>query len=147
MKRILALSLVVLTLLSLCACGKKQTAFKPCLDTQQTATLNIAGFMGNFEALDQAINAFAELYPNVTILYDHNTIFLLPEYLRNNENTDIFMTDDRNVNRPDLPDTDALEWCLDLSQEDMDLSAVLPEALKGALVKLKDGKNDTAEGK
>lgn len=137
MKRILALSLVVLTLLSLCACGKKQTAFKPRLDTQQTATLNIAGFMGNFEALDQAINAFAELYPNVTILYDHNTIFLLPEYLRNNENTDIFMTDDRNVNRPDLPDTDAMEWCLDLSQEDMDMSAVLPEALKGCTV---DGK-------
>lgn len=134
MKRVIVLALAALIALGLCACGEKDADFTPRLDTQQTATLRISGFMGNFEALDQAINAFNRLYPNVTFFYDHNTIYRLSAYLDNNANTDIFMADNQNITRPDLPDQYVLDWCLDLSQEDMDLSAVQPDALKGGTV-------------
>ena len=134
MKRVIVLALAALIALGLCACGEKDADFTPRLDTQQTATLRICGFMGNFEALDQAINAFNRLYPNVTFFYDHNTIYRLSAYLDNNANTDIFMADNQNITRPDLPDQYVLDWCLDLSQEDMDLSAVQPDALKGGTV-------------
>ena len=132
--------ITVVSLLSLTACGNttnstaKKDTFTPRLDTQQTDTLEIAGFMGNFEALDQAINAFNEIYPNVTFLYDHNTSYMLPEYLTNNAGTDIFMTADANITRTDLADYNVQDWCLDLSKEDLDTSSVLPNALKECTV-------------
>ncbi len=115
--------------------------FSPRLDTELTATVEIAGFMGNFEALDQAINAFNEIYPNVTFLYDHNTAYLLPDYLESNAGVDIFMTDDMNLKQPDYTDYYVADRCLDLSAEGISASAVLPDALSdctvdGALLRL-----------
>lgn len=140
MKKKMISIITVVSLLSLTACGNttnstaKKDTFTPRLDTQQTDTLEIAGFMGNFEALDQAINAFNEIYPNVTFLYDHNTSYMLPEYLTNNAGTDIFMTADANITRTDLADYNVQDWCLDLSKEDLDTSSVLPNALKECTV-------------
>lgn len=134
MKRTIAMLLAAVMALSLCACGAKEAedtksaGFEPRLDTEMTATLEIAGFMGNFEALDQAMNAFNEYYPNVEFLYDHNSAFMLPEYLENNGNTDIFMVDDSNLKRAGDEDYGVADRCLDLSQEDIDVSDVYPEA-------------------
>lgn len=140
MKKKMISIITVVSLLSLTACGNttnstvKKDTFTPRLDTQQTDTLEIAGFMGNFEALDQAINAFNEIYPNVTFLYDHNTSYMLPEYLTNNAGTDIFMTADANITRTDLADYNVQDWCLDLSKEELDTSSVLSDALKECTV-------------
>lgn len=142
MKKAAVLAMACIGALGLAACGKKEEAgeqkeFEPRLDTAQTATLEISGFMGNFEALDQAINAFQQIYPNVTFFYDHNSSFMLPEYLASNSNTDIFMADDQNIRRSDLADYYVAEQCLDLSGEDFDLDGIFPEALADCTV---DGK-------
>lgn len=113
---------------------KKETAeFTPSLDTETSETLEIAGFMGNFEALDQVINAFNEIYPNVVFTYDHNSSFMLSEYLANNTGIDIFMTDDRNIKGSD-EDYLVQEHCMDLSGEGFELSEIRPEAIEDCTV-------------
>ena len=139
MKRSLTALLAVVLTLSLAACAEKKPeptaeAFTPTLDTQQTATLEIAGFMGNFEALDQVINAFSDYYPNVTFTYDHNSAYMLSEYLTNNKNTDLFMTCDQNLRQPDPPEYFVQDRCLDLSDAGLDLSALSPEAVAACTV-------------
>ena len=142
MKRSLTALLAVVLTLSLAACAEKKPeptaeAFTPALDTQQTATLEIAGFMGNFEALDQVINAFSDYYPNVTFTYDHNSAYMLSEYLTNNKNTDLFMTCDQNLRQPDPPEHFVQDRCLGLSDAGLALSALSPEAVAACTV---DGK-------
>lgn len=63
--------------------------------------LEMAGFLGNFEALDQVVNNFNEYYPNVTISYEQNSGNQLAAYLQNNPYVDIFMTSDDNLRYPD----------------------------------------------
>lgn len=131
---------MAIVMLSLTACssqGKaenKTTEFTPKLDTQTTATLEIAGFMGNFEALDQIMNAFNEVYPNVTFTYDHNTAYMLADYLKNNENIDIFMTSDQNITQPYPVEFYVADKCLDLSKEDIDVSFMYPDAIQACTV-------------
>lgn len=128
--------------LGLTACGNttgtvsdsKGEGFSPRLDTERSDTLEIAGFMGNFEALDQVINSFNEIYPNVVFNYDHNTAYMLPEYLANNGSVDIFMTNDQNIRDTSNVDYYVLDNCLDLSQEDFDISAITPEILEDCTV-------------
>lgn len=103
--------------------------FVPSLPTDTAATLEIAGFMGNYEALDQVMNAFNEIYPNVVFTYDHNSIHMLNDYMTNNAGVDIIMTADQNINRPDLPEDYVGDRCLDLSQEGINLSAINADAL------------------
>jgi len=117
--------------LGLTACGTattddsaKNKEFIPRLDTEEAATVEIAGFMGNFEALDQVMNAFNEIYPNVVFTYDHNSSYMLAEYLQSNASIDIFMTDDQNIKQPMPEEYDVTDQCLDLSKEDIDLSAL-----------------------
>ncbi len=143
MKKIITILLVLITL-SLTACSSpnsktedKKAEFTPKLDTQTTATLEIAGFMGNFEALDQIMNSFNEIYPNVTFTYDHNTAFMLADYLRNNENVDIFMTSDQNITQAFPVEFYVADTCLDLSNEDIDISFMYPDAIQACTV---DGK-------
>ena len=66
MKRFAAILLTIAMALGLAACSSNNNeggssssaaAFSPRLDTSLTAKIEIAGFMGNFEALDQAMNA------------------------------------------------------------------------------------------
>lgn len=74
-------------------------------------TLEIAGFFGNFEALDQVENAFNEIYPNVTFSYEQNGGTDLDEYLKNNPYIEIFMTTDENVRFPGLTEKYAgMHW-------------------------------------
>ena len=53
--------------------------FTPSLDTQKEVSLDIAGFLANFEALDQVVNNFNNIYPNVTITYTENTSRMLKD--------------------------------------------------------------------
>ena len=120
--------------------------FAPRLDVQQAVTLDVSGFLGNFEALDQVVNAFNESYPNVTVNYEQNSGSSLVEYLRNNPNADIIMTDDNNFRYPDWTDYYVLDQVADLSAEDLDLSAVQEELLPsctfdGKLARLPIGLN------
>lgn len=123
--RAAALAVAGTMAISMTACSgnpEKSEGFSPRLDTEKSVTLEIAGFFGNFEALDQVVNNFNELYPNVTISYEQGGSTQLREYLQNNPHTDIFMTADSNV-RGEKGDGDVLDYCADLSAEDIDLSA------------------------
>ena len=65
----------------------------------------------------------------MTLYYDQNGVQKLPQYLQNNSDVDIFMTDDHNIKRPTEEDYYVGDRCLDLSKEDIDFSAMLPDAL------------------
>ena len=91
--------------------------------------------MGNFEAFDQVVNDFNEYYPNISINYEQNDGLSLPEYLQNNKYVDIFMTSNANQQ----PDSDycVLDSCLNLSEANLDTSAIDAELLESCTV---DGK-------
>lgn len=111
--------------------------FATALDTEKDVTLEIAGYMGNFEALDRVINDFNEYYPNVTVTYEQNNAGELAEYLKNNQYCDIFMTNMSNIYDKNSAEAYAGDYCLDLSQENLDTDAIEPELLKSCTV---DGK-------
>lgn len=139
MKKMTAILLTLITLsLTACSSGVKPTGkepeFIPKLDTLTATTIEMAGFMGNFEALDQVINAFNEIYPNVVFTYDHNTAFMLSDYLKNNANVDIFMTSDQNITQPFPVEFYVADQCLDLSKEDIDTSFILPDAINACTI-------------
>ena len=128
MKRILA-GAAALSLLLTVGCGSAsgkdgrdtaQAAFEPELDTDAAAELNICGFFGNFEALDQVELDFNALYPNVTFSYQQVGGKETVDYLDANPGTDIFMV------ALDTAD-DLKDRCADLSA--LDLSAVDSEML------------------
>lgn len=121
--------------------GKNKQEFTPRLDTEKKVSLEMAGFMGNFEALDQVVNNFNEIYPNVTITYEHNDYYMLSEYIKNNQGLDIFMVKDENIYYPEVEVNNVLPYCLDLGAQDIDLSAINQEVLEagridGALVRI-----------
>ena len=158
---LLALFAAGLVLAVLAGCGTKQqpaagaqqaeaeqTEFVPSLDTDTALNLEVAGFFGNFEALDQVMNAFNEYYPNVTVTYEQNTGAKLAEYLKNNPQVDIFMTDDNNLRYADWGDYYVRESCADLTAAGVDTSAVQDGLLDGctfdgALLRLPIGLNLT----
>ena len=123
-----------------------QQEFAPQLDTEAAVNLEVSGFLGNFEALDQVVYAFNEYYPNVTVTYEQNSGAKLAEYLRNNPYVDIVMTDDTNLRYADWTDYYVLDQVADLSAENIDLSAVQEDLLPictfdGKLVRLPIGLN------
>lgn len=86
-KKITALVMAAILSVGATGCGSEKDSaegFEPKLDTEKEVTLEIAGFMGNFEALDQVVNNFNEIYPNVTITYEQNTVYMLEDYVHNN---------------------------------------------------------------
>ena len=120
---------MAMVLASLSGCSQQKVdenakAFTPSLDTEKSVSLEISGFMGNFEALDQVVNSFNEYYPNVTISYEQNNWAQLAEYMQNNDYIDIFMTDDLNVRYSDWTDQYVGEHCVDVSKENIDFSAI-----------------------
>lgn len=119
------------------AAAVQPAAFEPRLDTQAEVALDAGVFFGNFEALDQVINAFNELYPNVTISYEQVGGQMVSEYLKNNANVDIIMTCDDNIRYPDWTEAYVLDQIADLSTEDIDVSAIQDDMLKACTV---DGK-------
>ena len=126
----------------------EQTEFVPSLDTSAALNLEISGFFGNFEALDQVVNAFNEYYPNVTVTYEQNGSSQLVEYLKNNPQVDIFMTDDTNLRYADWTDYYVKDSCADLTAAGVDTSAVqdgflASSTFDGALLRLPMGLNLT----
>lgn len=117
--------------------AEEKDGFTPSLDTEKDGTLEIAGFMGNFEALDQVVNNFNEYYPNIAISYEQNSAGQLVDYLENNDYVDIFMTSESNLSYPDDEESYAADYCLDLGKEDIDLGAVRDEMVESGTV---DGK-------
>lgn len=105
-------------------------AFEPRLDTEADVTLDASVAFGNFEALDQVINSFNEIYPNVTITYEQVSNSQMTEYLKNNPYVDIVMVDDTNVRYPDWTDSYVRDQLADLSAEDVDVSAIQEDLLK-----------------
>lgn len=137
-KTVAVMCSAVMMLAGLAGCGdktdKKDKAdnadgFKPALDTEQSSNIEISGFLGNFEALDQVVNDFNQYYPNVTITYEQTDMYSLAEYLKNNDYVDIFMTTRQNVDASAAPETNALDYCLDMSDTDIDISAIDPELI------------------
>ncbi len=135
---------------SVAGCGKAETkesaGFTPQLDTEEPVSLEIAGFMGNFEALDQVINNFNEYYPNVTVSCEQNDSYMLASYVENNQGVDIIMTKDSNINNAELPNNYVREACLDLNKEDIDFSDIQlwicnAESFSGA--KKRESKSET----
>lgn len=133
--------------ISLCGCGGTQEAeniqkeqtykFEPSLDTEKSVSLEIAGFMGNFEALDQVVNDFNQYYPNVTVSYEQNSGTELVNYLENNKYVDIFMTSDDNMRKKDDKAGYVYDYCVDLSKENLNTDVVDPLFLDECTV---DGK-------
>lgn len=111
--------------------------FVPELDVEKSVTLKVSGFLGNFEALDQIVNEFNEYYPNVTITYESNGADQLTEYMQNNPDVDIFMTSDQNIRYKDQAEKYVADYCVDLKQEDLDLSGINESFLNNCTV---DGK-------
>lgn len=107
----------------------ESTEFVPQLDTEAAVNLDVSGFFGNFEALDQIINAFNEYYPNVTISYEQNSGAKLVEYMKNNPNVDIVMVDDTNLRYSDWTEYYVLDQLADLSAENVDVSALQDDLL------------------
>lgn len=114
--------------------GESSAVFTPALDTEKEVTLDLAGYMANFEALDQVVNDFNEYYPNVTVNYEQNDQKSLSSYLKNNSNVDIFMTSSMNVTDKNDAGAYVYDECLNLSDESMDLSAIDPDLLEGCTV-------------
>ncbi len=146
LRKLLSLLCVgAVTVTSMIGCGPEETisvedaAFEPSLDTEKSVELGIAGYMGNFEALDQVVNDFNELYPNVTITYEQNSPDGVVEYLNNSDYCDIFMTNELNVRVADQENSYAYDWCEDLSQESLGINTetIDPELIKACTV---DGK-------
>ena len=121
------------------ACGKSEEAkgFAHRLDTEAATNIDIAGFFGNYEALDAVTNSFNEIYPNVTLSYEQVGADRLNEYMKASGYVDIFMTADDNIRSSVQTDVYVNEYCTDLLSEDIDLSAVTEDMLRGCTV---DGK-------
>ena len=112
------------------ASAEQTAAFEPRLDTETSVTLEVSGFFGNFEALDQVLNNFNEYYPNVELVYEQNNGAMLAEYLKNNPQVDIFMTDDTNLRYDDWDGYYVRDNCVDLTAAGVDTSAVGDDMLE-----------------
>ena len=110
-------------------CGAKETdqKFQPKLDTKASVELNVLGFFGNFEALDQVSNDFNQYYPNVTFDYQQVGGVKTEAYLDANEGVDIFMTSYQSLT---LPGSTLPERCIDLNEAGVDTGAIDDDMLK-----------------
>ncbi len=133
---------MMLTLGAFTGCGTKKESeepkteekFIPALSTEKTVDLDIAGFMGNFEALDQVVNDFNEYYPNVTIHYEKCVAGELKKYLDNNKNVDIFMTSDKSIRDAGQTDAYVFDKCINLADENIDTSVIDKDLLQACTV-------------
>lgn len=129
-KQMIAFGLITTMILSMSGCsgkkdtGKQEDKFEAKLDTKKETNLQIAGFMANFEALDQVVNDFNQIYPNVTITYEQNNPYRLRDYMKNNKGVDIIMTTDDGVRDTTEKENYVGDLCVDLSKEDIDTSAI-----------------------
>lgn len=119
----------VLAVVLLSGCGEKQVKvtgeFSPKLNTRASVQLQVLGYFGNFEALDQVTNDFNAYYPNVTFSYEQVGGANQEEYLDLNPGVDIMMvsTEFMGAKGATLP-----ARCLDLAE--VDTSDIDPQMLK-----------------
>ena len=150
MKKILSIILTLTMVLGLAACSgsegdtQEEEGFAPSLDTELSATINVVGPWGNFEALDQVAVDFQEYYPNVEVVYSqlsdvHND---LSNRCVTGKDIDLFMLDWYN---PEYPDNEGLtmdfenvkEYAEDVNEAGIDISNLDEKLLKSGQV---DGK-------
>ncbi|MDY4214124.1 MAG: ABC transporter substrate-binding protein [Eubacteriales bacterium] len=127
--RVLTVAMAAIIVLAVSGCAKKnsQKEFTPRLDTGNKVVLDVMGFFNNFEAFDQVTNDFNVYYPNVTFNYEQVGADNLTEYLDSNPGVDIFMTSDVVVM---TPGNSLAQKCVDLSQENIDFSAIDKSMIK-----------------
>lgn len=113
-----------------CSSEEESKEFKAKLDTDKKVSLEIAGSVGNFEALDAVVNNFNEIYPNVTVSYEQYSSGQLKEYMDNNKYVDIVMAGDEQLRYPSFTEKYIYDYCADLSKEDIDFSAIRDDMLK-----------------
>lgn len=104
-----------------CSAEKKEERFTPKLDRDAAIQLDMIGFFGNFEALDQVMNDFNQYYPKVTYSYQQVGGSKEEAYLDANPDVDIFMTSAEFLYKKDGT---LAGRCVDLSGEEVDLSAI-----------------------
>lgn len=139
MKKLISGLLITALLVACTACSPAKPddadteyVFAPSLDTSMSATVNISGFMNNFEALDMVMDGFNDYYPNVKFVYTHNTVYRLPQYLADSA-PDVFMTSAQNIHNSADPDYYSKDYCLDLTGK-VNSSAVRDDALASVTV-------------
>lgn len=138
--------LLLAAAVSMTGCAQKeeaQTAFSPKLDTKENITLKTTGFFGNFEAFDQVTNDFNEYYPNVEFTYEQTGGKTLEPYLQANPDVDILMVSEDVFG---MPDNNVMDYCVDLSKEDISLDAIRKDMLSrgyhdGKLLSIPMGQN------
>ena len=117
-----------------CASNNEKSGFTPKLDTKAQEQLDIVGYFGNFEALDQVVADFNKTYPNVTVNYQQVGSKDEEKYLEANGGTDIFMTSADTL----APGAICVsEHCADLNEHGIDTSAIDETMLASSKV---DGK-------
>jgi len=137
-KRAVALIMAAVMAFGLAGCGSgestAQSDFTPSLSADESVTLNIVGYLSNFEALDAVINDFSEYYPNCEIVYSTVDDYakMLESRLRSDASIDIFMANSTVYDYEYVANS-----CADLSALDIDLSAIREDALSAATA---DGK-------
>lgn len=137
-KRMIAAVMAAVMVLGTAGCGSSEqtteAAFAPSLSADESVTLNIIGYLSNFEALEAVINDFNEYYPNCEVLYscldDYSQ--MLETRLRSDTTVDIFMGNS-TVYAYDY----VAGACADLASLDIDLSAIQDDVLSAATA---DGK-------
>lgn len=113
-----------------CSSDKKneegKNGFKASLDTEKKVTLNVMGFFGYFEALDEVVADFNKYYPNVEFVYEQSGGDNVVEYLESNQDADIFMTSNDVL---DAKKDELSQYCADLTKEKVDVSAIEKDML------------------
>lgn len=137
MKKIKTLSIALALAFTLLSCKEKtaqpaRKEFLPALDRATKTTIEIAGYLANFEALDQAIIRFNEFYPDVQFIYSSNSNYNLAKYIETNPGLGIFMVEHKNLKYENNEVFYAKDYCLDL--KDFDTSCIIPEALADSYV-------------
>ncbi len=123
-----SLTIAVLAAVSLTGCAGKEKAneeakgFQPALDTKTECSLNFAGGYSNFEALEEQIDRFTEVYPNVSIVYtaldDYNNT--ITTALAGSEAPDLFTTRSWMLTYPDM--AGVFDYAQDLSEQKLGLN-------------------------
>ena len=141
MKKLTALILAAVMLLSLTACGAEKStaaeetaaAFTPALATDTEGTIYFVGSWGNFEALDSVAADFKEYYPNVNIVYikldDYRND--LANRFATGEEIDLFMCDWWDVEYP--ANANIIANAEDLNSAGIDFSNIDAELLSTGL--------------
>ena len=143
MKKLIALTLATLMMLTLVACGgttatettssetetQTEEGFVPALDSETEATLYVVGGWGNFEALDQVALDFKEYYPNVEVVYTKldDTRADMANRFATGEEIDMFICDWWDV--ANVSNDDIVANAEDLNQAGIDFSNINADLL------------------